>query len=47
MGPRADMDPVQKRRIPSPRRKSNCRSPIVQPLPRRYTDWDTPTLCSE
>jgi hypothetical protein len=28
-----------KRKIPSPRRESNPRIPIVQPVAYRYTDW--------
>jgi hypothetical protein len=30
---------VVKRKIPSPRRESNPRTPIVQPVAQRYTDW--------
>jgi hypothetical protein len=38
--PRAVLDiAVVKRKIPSPRRESNPRTPIVQPLTQRYTDW--------
>jgi hypothetical protein len=37
MGTRAVLDAV-KRKIPSPRRESNLRTPIVQPVARRYTD---------
>jgi hypothetical protein len=36
MGPRADLDPVVKKKILSPRRKSNPRTPIVQPVVQRY-----------
>jgi hypothetical protein len=32
------MDVVVKRRISSPRRESNPRTPIVQPVAQRYTD---------
>jgi hypothetical protein len=32
VGPRAVLDRVVKRKIPSPRRKSNPRTPIVQPV---------------
>jgi hypothetical protein len=39
VGPRAVLDPVGKRKIPSSRRKSNPRTPIVQPVAQRYTDW--------
>jgi hypothetical protein len=39
VGPRTVLDAVGKRKIPSPRRKSNPRTPIVQPVAHRYTDW--------
>jgi hypothetical protein len=39
VGPRAGLDAVVKRKIPSPRRQSNPRTPIVQPVAQRYTDW--------
>jgi hypothetical protein len=32
-------DGVVKREIPSPRRESNPRTPIVQHVAQRYTDW--------
>jgi hypothetical protein len=38
MGPRAVLDEVVKRKIPSPRRESNPRIPNVQPVAQRYTD---------
>jgi hypothetical protein len=38
VGPRAVLDAVVKRIIPSPRRESNPRTPIVQPVAQRYTD---------
>jgi hypothetical protein len=38
VGPRAILDAVVKRKIPSPRRESNRRTPIVQPVAKRYTD---------
>jgi hypothetical protein len=38
VGHRAGMDAVVKR-IPSPHRKSKPRTPIIQPLAQRYTDW--------
>jgi hypothetical protein len=38
VGPRAVLDAV-KRKIPSPRRESNTRTPTVQPVALRYTDW--------
>jgi hypothetical protein len=37
--PRAVLDAVVKRKIPSPRRESNPSTPIVQPVAQRYTDW--------
>jgi hypothetical protein len=39
VGPRAVLDAVVKREIPSPRRESIPRTPIVQPVAQRYTDW--------
>jgi hypothetical protein len=36
--PRAVLDTVVKRKIPSPRRESNPRTQIVQPVAQRYTD---------
>jgi hypothetical protein len=38
-GARAVLDAVVKRKIPSPRRESNPRTPIVQPAAQRYTNW--------
>jgi hypothetical protein len=38
VSPRAVLDAV-KSKIPSPRRESNPRIPIVQPIAQRYTDW--------
>jgi hypothetical protein len=38
MGPRAVLDAVVKGKIPNPRRESNSRTPIVQPVAQRYTD---------
>jgi hypothetical protein len=38
MGRRAVLDAVVKRKIPSPRRKSNPRILIVQPIAQRCTD---------
>jgi hypothetical protein len=37
--PRAVLDAVVKRKIPSSRRESNPRTPIIQPVAQRYTDW--------
>jgi hypothetical protein len=39
VGPRAVLDAVVKRKIPSPCQESNPRTPIVQPVAQRYTDW--------
>jgi hypothetical protein len=39
VSPRAVLDAVVKRKIPSPRWESNPRTPIVQPVAQRYTDW--------
>jgi hypothetical protein len=36
VGPRAVLDAVVKRKITSPRRKSNPITPMVQPVPQRY-----------
>jgi hypothetical protein len=38
-GPRAVLDAVVKRKIPCSRQESNPRTPIVQPVAQRYTDW--------
>jgi hypothetical protein len=38
MGPKAVLDAVVNRKILSPRRESNPRSPIVQPVAQSYTD---------
>jgi hypothetical protein len=39
VGPRAILDAVVKRKIPSSRRESNPRTPIVQPVAQHYTNW--------
>jgi hypothetical protein len=39
LSPRVVLDAVVKRKIPSPRRESNPKTPIVQPVAQRYTDW--------
>jgi hypothetical protein len=39
VGSRAVLDAVVKRKILSPRRESNPRTPIVQPVDKRYIDW--------
>jgi hypothetical protein len=46
VSPRAVLDEVVKRKIPSPRRKSNPRTPIVQPVAQRYTDWAITALAN-
>jgi hypothetical protein len=38
MGPRVVLEAVVKRKVPSPRRESNPRTPIIQPVAQRYTD---------
>jgi hypothetical protein len=38
LGPRAVLDAVVKRNIPSLHRESNLRAPIVQSVAQRYTD---------
>jgi hypothetical protein len=38
VGPRAVLDAVVVRKIPSPLRESNPRTPIVQSVAQRYTD---------
>jgi hypothetical protein len=38
VGPRTVLDTVVKRKIPSPRRESNPRIPIIRPVAQRYTD---------
>jgi hypothetical protein len=38
VGPRAALDAVVKRKIPSPRRDSDPRTLIVQPVAQCYTD---------
>jgi hypothetical protein len=35
--PRAVLDAVVKRKIPSPRRESNLKNPIFQPVAQSYT----------
>jgi hypothetical protein len=37
--PRAILDAVVKRKIPSPRRESSPTTPTVEPAVQRYTDW--------
>jgi hypothetical protein len=38
-GSRASLDAMVKRKIHSPRRESNPRTPIVQPVAQGHTDW--------
>jgi hypothetical protein len=38
VGPKAVLDAVVKRKIPSFRRESNPKIPIIQPVAQRYTD---------
>jgi hypothetical protein len=39
VGPRAVLDAVVMRKIPIPRQESNPRTPIVQIVAQRYTEW--------
>jgi hypothetical protein len=39
VGPRAVLDTVVKRKIPSPCRESNPRTPIIQSVAQCYNDW--------
>jgi hypothetical protein len=39
VGPRVVLNAAMKTEIPSPRRESNIRTPIVQPVAQSYTDW--------
>jgi hypothetical protein len=45
--PRAVLDAVVKRKIPSPRWESNPRTPIVQTVAQRYTDCENITSSFE
>jgi hypothetical protein len=47
VGPRAVVEVVVKRKLASPRRESNHRTPIVQPVAQRYTDSATTALKME
>jgi hypothetical protein len=38
VGPRAVLEAVMKRKIPSSQRESNLETPIVQPVDQRYID---------
>jgi hypothetical protein len=38
VGPRAGLDTMSKRKIPSPRQELNPDHPIVQPIASHYTD---------
>jgi hypothetical protein len=46
VGLRAVLDAMVKRKIPSPRREPNPRTPIIQPVAQRYTDWAITALLS-
>jgi hypothetical protein len=39
VGSRAVLDAAVNIKIPSPRRESNSKTPNVQPVAQRYTDW--------
>jgi hypothetical protein len=43
-GPQSRYGHMPKSKIPSPRRESNRRIPVVQPVVSRYTDWAIPAL---
>jgi hypothetical protein len=47
-GPRAILDVMVKRKIPSPHQKSNPRTPIIQPIAQHHTNWaiTAPIACS-
>jgi hypothetical protein len=44
VGPRAVLDAVVKKKIPSPCRESNPTTPIIQLVAQRYTEWATTAL---
>jgi hypothetical protein len=44
VGPRAILDAVVKRKIPSPHQELNPRTPIVQPVAQHYTNWPVMAL---
>jgi hypothetical protein len=46
VGPRAGLDAVVKRKISSPRRESNPRTPIAQPVAQSYSECATAALAS-
>jgi len=39
VGPRAVLNAMMKRKIPSPRRESNPRTPITQPVAQCYSEY--------
>jgi hypothetical protein len=39
VGSRVILNTVVKRKIPNPRRKSNPRTPFLQSVAQRYSDW--------
>jgi hypothetical protein len=47
VSPRAVLDAVVKKKIPSPLRESNPTTPIVQPVAQRYTDWAITALMKQ
>jgi hypothetical protein len=47
VGPKTVLDAVVKRKILSLHQKSNPRTPIVQPVAQRYTDWAITALLKE
>jgi hypothetical protein len=46
VGLTTSLDAVVRRKIPSPRRESKPRTPILQSVAQRYTDWAITALCS-
>jgi hypothetical protein len=47
MGPRAVLEAVVKKKIPSPRGESYPRTPTVQPIGQHYTDWAITALATK
>jgi hypothetical protein len=45
VAPRAVLNAMVRKTIPSPRRESNPRTPIVHPVAQRYTDWINGVIC--
>jgi hypothetical protein len=45
-GPRASLDTMVKRNVPSPHRESNPRTPTIQTIAQHYTNWAIMILIS-